>query len=196
MSRLGRGDRLRQSLIKDGGRCGADPRRESAKSRRQRKTNKKFACAMEHEAKRDREIKKEGVRPRKNGMQTSADENCKPGRRCGAWKQKRRSGAEARSSAAERQRGKDRRGGKSKRIGEKHAMTQCINMHKRAKTSINVEVLANDKTYVPHETRTQRNALPCTAYGNRGSGKSRGGSSSGSSAAKAGVRGLLRRYCV
>ena len=58
-------------------------------------------------------------------------------------------------------------------------------MHKRAKTSINVEVLANDKTYVPHETRTHRNALPCTAYGNRGSGKSRGGSSNGSSAAKA-----------
>ena len=76
------------------------------------------------------------------------------GRRCGARKQKRRGGAEARSPAAERQRGKDRRDGKSKRIGEKHAMTQCINMHKRAKTSINVEVLANDKTYVPHETRT------------------------------------------
>ena len=107
------------------------------------------------------------------------------GRRCGARKQKRRSGAEVRSSAAERQREKDRRDGKSKRIGEKHAMTQCINMHKRAKTSINVEVLANDKTYVPHETRTQRNALPCTACGNRGSRKSRGGASNGSLAAKA-----------
>ena len=129
-------------------------------------------------------------------MQTSADENGKPGRRCGARKQKRRSGAEARPSAAERQRGKDRRDGKSKRIGEKHAMTQCINMHKRAKTSINVEVLANDKTYVPHETRTQRNALPCTACGNRGSRKSRGGASNGSSAAKAGVYGLLRLNCV
>ena len=34
---------------------------------------------MGNEAKRDREIKKEGVRPRKNGMQTSADENGKPG---------------------------------------------------------------------------------------------------------------------
>ena len=34
---------------------------------------------MEHEAKRDREIKKEGVRPRKNGMKTSADENGNPG---------------------------------------------------------------------------------------------------------------------
>lgn len=34
---------------------------------------------MEHEAKRDREIKKEGERPRKKGMQTSADENGKPG---------------------------------------------------------------------------------------------------------------------
>ena len=88
-------------------------------------------------------------------------------------------------SAAERQRGKDRRDGKSKRIGEKHAMTQCINMHKRAKTSINVEVLVNDKACVPHETRTQRNALPCTACGNRGSRKSRDGVSNGSSAAKA-----------
>ena len=154
MERLGRGDRLRQSLIKDGRRCGADHRRESEKSRKQRKTNKEFACAMGHEAKRDREIKKREALPRKNGMQTSADENGKLKRRCGARKQKRRSGAEARSSAAERQRGKDRRDGKSKRIGEKHAMTQCINMHKRAKTSINVEVLANDKTYVPHETRT------------------------------------------
>ena len=132
----------------------------------------------------------------KNGMQTSTDENGKPGRRCGARKQKRRSGAEARSSAAERQREKDRRGGKSKRIGEKHAMTQCINMHKRAKTSINVEVLGNDKTYVPHETRTQRNALPCTACGNRGSRKRQDGASNGSSAAKAGVYGLLRRNCV
>lgn len=63
---------------------------------------------------------------------------------------------------------KGSQGRKSKRIGEKHAMTQCINMHRRAKTSINVEVLANDKTYVPHETRTQRNALPCTAKRNRG----------------------------
>lgn len=69
-------------------------------------------------------------------------------------------------------------------------------MHKRAKTSINVEVLANDKTYVPHETKTQRNALPCTACGNRGSRKSRGGASNGSSAAKAGVYGLVRRNCV
>lgn len=68
------------------------------------------------------------------------------------------------TKAAERRRGAIVRHGattgkgpqerKSKRIGEKHAMTQCINMHKRAKTSINVEVLANDKTYVPHETRT------------------------------------------
>lgn len=154
IKRLGRGDRLRQSLIKDGGRCGADHRRESAKSRRQRKTNKKFACAMGMRQKEIEKSKKREARPRKNGTQTSADENGKPGRRCGAWKQKRRSGAEARSSAAERQRGKDRRDGKSKRIGEKHAITQCINMHKRAKTSINVEVLANDKTYVSHETRT------------------------------------------
>lgn len=122
----------------------------------------------------------------KNGMQTSADENGKPGRRCGARKQKRRSGAEAQSSAEERQRGKDRRDGKSKRIGEKHAMTQCINMHKRAKTSINVEVLANDKTYVPHETRTQRNALPCTACGNRGSRKRQNRVSSGSVSGKSG----------
>ena len=34
---------------------------------------------MGHEAKRDREIKKREARPRKNGMQTSADENGKPG---------------------------------------------------------------------------------------------------------------------
>lgn len=76
------------------------------------------------------------------------------GRRSGARKQKRRSGAEARSSDTERQREKDRRDGKSERIREKHAISQCINMHKRAKTSINVEVLANDKTHVPHETKT------------------------------------------
>ena len=35
-----------------------------------------------------------------------------------------------------------------------HAKTQCINMHKRAKTPINIEVLADDKTHVPHETKT------------------------------------------
>lgn len=139
---------------------------------------------MGHEAKRDREIKK-------RGRHDCGKTECKraptktASRRCGARKQKRRSSAEARSSAAERQRGKDRRDGKSKRIGEKHAMTQCINMHKRTKTSINVEVLVNDKTCVPHETRTQRNALPCTACGNRGSRKRQDGASNGSSAAKA-----------
>lgn len=63
----------------------------------------------------------------------------------------RRRGAIASRGAAT---GKGSQGRKSKRIGEKHAMTQCINMHKRAKTSINVEVLVNDKTCVPHETRT------------------------------------------
>ena len=168
MERLGRGDRLRRRLIKNGRRCGADHRRESAKSRKHRKTNKKFACAMGHEAKRDREIKKRGSTTAEKRNANERRRKRQAGRRCGARKQKRRSSAEARSSAAERQRGKDRRGGKSKRIGEKHAMTQCINMHKRAKTSINVEVLANDKTYVPHETRTQRNSLPCTAKRNRG----------------------------
>ena len=65
-------------------------------------------------------------------------------------------------------------------------MTQCINMHKRAKIPINVEVLANDKTYVPHETRTQRNALPCTACGNRGSRKRQNRVSSGSVSGKSG----------
>lgn len=68
-------------------------------------------------------------------------------------------------------------------------------MHKRAKTSINVEVLANDKTYVPHETRTQRNALPYTACGNRGTERGKTGCRAAVSAAKAGVRGLLRRNC-
>lgn len=68
-------------------------------------------------------------------------------------------------------------------------MTQCINMHKRAKTSINVEVLVNDKTCVPHETRTQRNALPCTACGNIGSRKRQNGVSSGSVSGKS-CRGL------
>ena len=63
----------------------------------------------------------------------------------------RRRGAIVRHGAAT---GKGSQGRKSKRIGEKHAMTQCINMHKRAKTSINVEVLAKDKTHVPHETKT------------------------------------------
>lgn len=154
MERLGRGDRLRQSLIKDGRRCGADPRRESAKSREQRKTNKSLRCAMGHEAKRDREIKKEGG--------TTAEK-----RNANERRRKRQAQAAMRGSetkAAERRRGaivsrgaatgKGSQGRKSKRIGEKHAMTQCINMHKRAKTSINVEVLVNDKTYVPHETRT------------------------------------------
>lgn len=157
---------------------------KARKAEGREKQTKSLRYAMGHEAKRDREIKKEGGTTAKKRNANERRRKRQAGRRCGARKQKRRSGAEARSSAAERQREKDRRDGKSKRIGEKHAMTQCINMHKRAKTSINVEVLANDKTYVPHETRTQRNALPCTACGNRGSRKSLGGASNGSSTAK------------
>ena len=74
---------------------------------------------------------------------------------------------------------------RSERISEKHAISQCINMHKRAKTLINVEVFVDNKAHVPHETRTQRNALPCTACGNRGSRKRQDGASNGGSAAKA-----------
>lgn len=82
--------------------------------------------------------------------------------------------------------GKGSQGRQKQTHKKKHAMTQCINMHKRAKTPINVEVLANDKTYVPHETRTQRNALPCTACGNRGSRKRQNRVSSGSVSGKSG----------
>ena len=136
----------------------AKMRSGSSKGKREKpkaEKNKQKVCGTSWSM-RQKEIEKS-----KKGSTTAEKRNAnerrrkrQAGRRCGARKQKRRSGAEARSSAAERQREKDRRDGKSKRIGEKHAMTQCINMHKRAKTSINVEVLANDKTYVPHETRT------------------------------------------
>ena len=151
---------------------------------------------MGHKAKRDREIKK-------RGSTTAEKRNANERRR---KRQARAAMQGSETKAAERRRGaivrhgattgKGSQGRKSKRIGEKHATTQCINMHKRAKTSINVEVFANDKTHVPHETKTKRNALPCTACGNRGSRKRQNRVSSGSSAAKAGVYGLLRRNCV
>lgn len=178
MSRLGRGDRKRRSLIKDGRRGGADHRRESAKSRRQKKQTKTSGAPW---GMRQKEIEKSksGRHCREKRNANERRRKRQAGRRFGARKQKRRSGDEARSSAAERQREKDRRGEKSKRIDEKHVMTLCINMHKRAKTPINVEVLADDKTYVPYETRTQRNTLPCTACGNRGSRKRQGGVSRG-----------------
>ena len=73
---------------------------------------------MEHEAKRDQEIKKEGERPRKNGMQTSADENGKPGGDAGLGN---KSGGAAPRRDRQPRSGNGKRiagGGKSKRIGE------------------------------------------------------------------------------
>ena len=78
MERLGRGDRLRRRLIKDGRRCGADHRRESAKSRKHRKTNKKVACAM---GMRQKEIEKSKKREYNRGKRNANErrQNGKPG---------------------------------------------------------------------------------------------------------------------
>lgn len=44
-------------------------------------------------------------------------------------------------------------------------------MHKEPKSPINIEVLADGKAFVPHETKAPGNALPCTAKRNRGGKK-------------------------
>lgn len=157
-----------------------------AKSRKKRKTNKKVCGAPWGMRQKEIEKSKSGRR-------------CREKRNANERRRKRQARAAMRGSetkAAERRRGaivsrgaatgKGSQGRKKQTHRRKHAMTQCINMHKRAKTSINVEVLADDKTYVPHETRTQRNALPCTACGNRGSRKRQDGASNGSVSGKSG----------